>query len=84
MLSTLNNSQQSVRKTKTMKLIYRALIFDYTPAAVKPYVKPRALNWRFQPPGQKFECTPCPILPYVKPKAMNWRFQLAANINQFE
>lgn len=61
-----------------MKLIYRANIFDYTPVPIQPYVKPRALNWRFHPPGQKFECTPRPIQPYVKPRAMNWRFQLPA------
>ncbi len=61
-----------------MKLIYRANILEYTPRPVQPYVKPNALNWRFQPPGSKFECTPRPIQPYAKPRAMNWRFQLPA------
>jgi hypothetical protein len=61
-----------------MKLIYRAHIVEYTPTPLQPYVKPRALNWRFQPPGSKFECTPRSLRPYVKPRAMNWRFQLPA------
>lgn len=79
-----------------MKLIYRrrvsggnflpkscdANIFDFSPRPIQPYVKPRALNWRFHPPGQKFECTPVPIQPYIKPRVINWRFQLAANPSQ--
>lgn len=31
-----------------MKLIYRANILEYTPRSVQPYIKPRAMNWRFQ------------------------------------
>lgn len=62
-----------------MKLIYRAQIYNCTPAAIQPYVKPRALNWRFHPPGQKFETTPRPVSEYVQPRAMNWRFQLVAS-----
>lgn len=65
-----------------MKLIYRAQIYEYTPRPIPAYVKPRAINWRFQPAGEKFECTPRPIPAYVKPQAMNWRLQLAANPNQ--
>ncbi|NHC35848.1 hypothetical protein [Scytonema millei] len=42
-----------------MKLIYRAQIYDDTPAAIQPYIKPHALNWRFHSLGQKFEPTPC-------------------------
>ena len=61
-----------------MKLIYRAQVYEYTPAPSQLYVKPRAVNWRFQIPGQKFELTPRPILEYVQPQTMNWRFQLAA------
>ena len=30
-----------------MQLIYGGHIFEYTPPAVKPYRKPRALNWRY-------------------------------------
>ncbi|NEQ28731.1 MAG: hypothetical protein F6K28_59185 [Microcoleus sp. SIO2G3] len=59
-----------------MKLIYRAHIYEYTPRPVQPYIKPRAINWRFQPPGETFECAPRPVRPYVKPSAMNWRFEL--------
>lgn len=58
-----------------MKLIYRALQIEITPRPIPPYVKPHAINWRFQPPGEKFETTPRPISPYVKPRAINWRFQ---------
>ncbi len=61
-----------------MKLIYRALIIETTPRPVQPYIKPRAMNWRFHPPGETFETTPRPIQPYVKPRTMNWRFQLPA------
>lgn len=59
-----------------MKLIYRALIIETTHRPIPAYVKPRALNWRFQPPGEKFETTPRPVQPYVKPRAINWRFQI--------
>lgn len=59
-----------------MKLIYRAHIYEYTPRPVQPYIKPRAINWRFQPPGKKFKHTPHPIRPYVKPRAINWRYEL--------
>lgn len=62
-----------------MKFIYRAQIYEYTPCSIPAYVKPRAINWRFQLPGEKFECTPRPVPEYIKPKAMNWRFELAAN-----
>lgn len=58
-----------------MKLIYRADVYEYTPLSAQPYVKPRALNWRFQPAGAKFECAPRSVQPYVKPRAINWRFQ---------
>lgn len=61
-----------------MKLIYRAHVYEYTPRPVRPYVNPRAMNWRFQPPGETLECTPRPVRPYVKPRAMNWRFELPA------
>ncbi len=33
-----------------MKLIYRAHIYGHTPGPVQPYIKPRAINWRFQSP----------------------------------
>lgn len=31
-----------------MQLIYLAYTFNYIPQPIQPYVKPRALNWRFQ------------------------------------
>lgn len=58
-----------------MKLIYRANIFDYTPPPSLPYRKPRALNWRFHAPGEKYDYNPLPSLPYRKPRILNWRFQ---------
>ena len=61
-----------------MKLIYRALIIETTARPVQPYVKPRAINWRFQTSGERFELTPRPVQPYVKPRAINWRFQAPA------
>ena len=58
-----------------MKLIYRALIIETIPRPAQPYVKPRAINWRFQTSAEKFELTPHPVQPYAKPRAINWRFQ---------
>ncbi|HEY9608589.1 hypothetical protein [Allocoleopsis sp.] len=59
-----------------MKFIYRAYIYEYTPRPIQPYVKPRAINWRYQCLGERFKCTPRPIHHYVKPRAINWRYQL--------
>lgn len=65
-----------------MHLIYRGQIYPYTPTAPEPYVKPRALNWRFQAPGESYETTSVPQ-PYVKPRAINWRYRLAAGWSTF-
>ncbi len=62
-----------------MQLVYRAQIFNYTPAEPKPYVKPRALNWRFQAPGEVYEGATT-VQAYVPPRAMNWRFQMQAGM----
>ncbi|MFB2895421.1 hypothetical protein ACE1CI_21160 [Aerosakkonemataceae cyanobacterium BLCC-F50] len=59
-----------------MKLIYRGHIYEYTPRPVGSYIKPRAINWRYQLTGERFKCTPRPIRPYIKPRAINWRYQL--------
>ena len=58
-----------------MQLIYRGHIYEYTPRPVQSYVKPRALNWRYQPAGENFENTPGSIQPYIQPRAINWRYQ---------
>lgn len=65
-----------------MHLIYRGQVYPYTPTVPKPYVKPHALNWRFQPPGELYESTfvPRPPQPYVKPRALNWRYRWAAGL----
>jgi hypothetical protein len=63
-----------------MQLIYRGYIFDYTPRTVEAYHKPRALNWRWHSPSEKFEYTPRPMQPYHKPRALNWRFELPARM----
>ncbi len=62
-----------------MQLIYRAQLIDYTPAPVRPYVKPRALNWRFQAPGENYGTTTAiePEYTYRAPRALNWRFRMA-------
>ena len=62
-----------------MKLIYRGHVYDYTPALVPPYRKPRALNWRYHPWGEQYECKPAPIRPYRQPRALNWRYQFSAD-----
>ena len=59
-----------------MKLIYRAHIYEYTPRPVQPYIKPRAINWRYQPLGERFKYTPRPVQTYIKPRTINWRYQL--------
>jgi hypothetical protein len=60
-----------------MQLIYRANVYHYTPAEPRQYQKPRALNWRFQAPGERYE-DPIMPNPYLKPRALNWRFQTSA------
>lgn len=62
-----------------MQLIYRGQIYSYTPPAPKPYVKPRALNWRFQSPGESYEATSVPQ-PYIKSRVLNWRYRLATGL----
>jgi uncharacterized lipoprotein YddW (UPF0748 family) len=62
-----------------MQLIYRGHTYNHTPAAPKAYVKPRALNWRYQVVGETYE----PIsesIKYVKPRAINWRYQMSLAI----
>ena len=63
-----------------MQLIYRGHIYEYTPRPARPDVQPRAVNWRYQLPGQTFESTPRPARPDVKPRAVNWRYQLPDTI----
>jgi hypothetical protein len=64
-----------------MQLIYRGHIYDYTPSAPQPYVKPRALNWGYYIPGETYEPTiPSQSQPYLKPRALNWRYQNLATI----
>ena len=65
-----------------MNLIYRGHVYPYTPTEPKPYVKPRALNWRFQAPGKCYETYETAFVPqpYVKPRALNWRYRLPAEL----
>lgn len=60
-----------------MKLIYRAQIIEFTPPPVRRYQKPRALNWRYQVPGETYNSISVVIPPYCQPRALNWRFRLA-------
>ncbi|MFB2877650.1 hypothetical protein [Floridanema aerugineum] len=62
-----------------MQLIYRGHIYNYTPAAPKPYVKPRALNWRYQVAGETYQAK-AETTQYVKPRAINWRYQMSLSI----
>ncbi|MBD1865654.1 MULTISPECIES: hypothetical protein [Trichocoleus] len=62
-----------------MHLICRGHIYPYIPTVPQPYVKPHALNWRFQSPEETYETGFVPQ-PYVKPRALNWRYQLAAGL----
>ncbi|MFB2896259.1 hypothetical protein ACE1CI_25395 [Aerosakkonemataceae cyanobacterium BLCC-F50] len=61
-----------------MQLIYRGHVYNYTPAPVKPYQKPRALNWRYQSYNKYEQDTQVPIQPYKKPRALNWRYQISS------
>lgn len=64
-----------------MQLIYRGHIYDYTPSEPQPYVKPRALNWRYRVSGETYEPAIAPQpQTYVKPRALNWRYQNFATI----
>ncbi len=60
-----------------MQLIYRANIINHTPKPLAAYIKPRALNWRFQTPGETYNA-PTTVEAYIKPRALNWRFQTTA------
>ncbi|XWK88939.1 MAG: hypothetical protein U7127_02410 [Phormidium sp.] len=62
-----------------MQLIYRGHIYNYTPPAPKVYVKPRALNWRYQVASETYQAT-AENTQYVKPRALNWRYQLSLTI----
>lgn len=59
-----------------MQLIYRGHVYDYTPATPKPYIKPRAINWRFQASGETYGEN-ITRETYIKPLAINWRYQIA-------
>lgn len=59
-----------------MQLIYRANIYNCTLAEPEPYLKPRALNWRFHAPGEIYDGS-ITTQPYIKPRSLNWRFQTA-------
>ena len=66
-----------------MQLIYRGQIYNYTPAEPKAYVKPRALNWRYQIAGEAYEGTTetePETVEYVHPRAINWRYQMYLSI----
>jgi hypothetical protein len=59
-----------------IRLIYRGVSFPYSPPTPKPYRKPRAVNWRYQIPGETCAAPEAPIvLSYRKPRAVNWRYQ---------
>ncbi|MBD3884869.1 hypothetical protein IFO70_24345 [Phormidium tenue FACHB-886] len=45
----------------------------------KPYVKPRALSWRYQVAREHYSTTIVPK-PHVELCAINWRYQLAARL----
>ena len=62
-----------------MQLIYRAQLIEYTPVPVQPYVKPRALNWRFHAPGESYEAPCQATYAYQVPRALNWRFRMAVS-----
>lgn len=56
-----------------MQLIYRGHAYSYESTNLI-LIKPRALNWRYQVPGQTCEVeTPC--RPARAPLAINWRYQ---------
>jgi hypothetical protein len=65
-----------------MKLIYRGSTYEYNkPVTNITYRKPRALNWRYQVPGEEYgdssyDTTPrLAEMAYQKPRALNWRYQ---------
>jgi hypothetical protein len=58
-----------------MQLIYRGHTYRYKPNALK-IVQPRALNWRYQIPGQTYEINAIETSrPARTPLALNWRYQ---------
>ncbi len=58
-----------------MQLIYRGFTYEYTPT-VKATRSPRAVNWRYEIPGQTCENSSFPEI--RSPRAVNWRYQIPA------
>ncbi|MGH2412409.1 MAG: hypothetical protein ACRDEA_01670 [Microcystaceae cyanobacterium] len=56
-----------------MQLIYRGYSSDYAPKTQR-YIKPHAINWRYQVPGETYEES-IATSSYSKPRAINWRYQ---------
>jgi hypothetical protein len=63
-----------------MQLIYGGHTYNYIPSSPKAYVKPRALNWRYQVAGENYEAK-VKNTEYVKPRAINWRYQMSLAIS---
>ncbi len=61
-----------------MQLIYRGQVLDYDSLSTQPYRKPRALNWRYQIPGETYENKSIPPSSHRQFRGINWRYQMIA------
>jgi hypothetical protein len=60
---------------RTVKIICRHIVYNCIVAEPRPYKKPRALNWRYQVPGETYNQSVNLDRQYQKPRAINWRWQ---------
>ncbi|HEY9642451.1 MAG TPA: hypothetical protein V6C57_18335 [Coleofasciculaceae cyanobacterium] len=62
-----------------MQLIYRGEIVAVSSPTAPAYRKPRALNWRYQIPGETYGESQTAAFVYQTPRAINWRWQYASS-----
>jgi hypothetical protein len=70
-----------IMSDRTVKIICHHVIYNCLMAHPKPYQHPRALNWRYQVPGENYNQSSKLNIDYQKPRAINWRWQSANFIN---
>ncbi|MGA7933227.1 MAG: hypothetical protein WCA35_06745 [Kovacikia sp.] len=60
-----------------MELFYNGHTYTYT-ATPPRFIRPRAINWRHQVPGEVTESLTSTPLPrtLLNPQAVNWRYQI--------
>jgi hypothetical protein len=60
-----------------MELFYNGHTYTFTPAPIR-HMRPRAINWRHQVPGEVIEpTTPVELTSRsINPQSVNWRYRV--------